>query len=430
MVSSQAYLLKSKRFLPLFLTQFMVAFNDNFFRTALVTLISYKAYYLSEDSKVFMVTLAIGLFMLPYFLFSTTGGQLATKYNKAKLIRGVKILEVFVMSLGAVGFMLEDIYFLMGVLFLMGAQSALFGPVKYSILPDHLSESELIGANGYVEAGTFLSILLGTIFGSIVILTGQNNIMTASVLVILFAVIGYITSLFIPDTVATHPERKFNYNIVKETKQIFGLARKDMLIYDSIVAISWVWMIGAVFLGQMTNITTSIINDDGNASFTILTFFLALFSLGIGIGSIFCNYLLKGEISTKYVPISAVLMTIFMADFTYTIDHHTTSAVPVVLANFIQTFDGWRMIVDLFFIAVLAGIYIVPLYAFIQYQTDEKERSQIIAANNILNAVFMVLSSIFAMIILSLTASSIIAVFFVLTVTHALMSAWLFYRIN
>lgn len=425
MNSNQLELLKSKRFLPLLLTQFMVAFNDNFFRNALITFITFKTFDIPESSKSLMVTISIGLFMLPYFLFSTTGGQLANKYNKAQLIRWIKILEIFVMSLAAVGFMLNDIYFLMFVLFLMGAQSALFGPVKYSILPDHLSNHELIGANGFVEASTFLSILLGTVFGAMVILSGTNILMAASILVVAFAVLGFITSLFIPDTPALHPEKKVSFNLIKETKEIFVIAKKDRNLYYCIIAISWAWMIGAVFLSQIYNVSDGLLKVNGETNILLLS----VFTIGIGFGSLICNTILKGEISSKYVPITAVLMTIFIADFTYAIDHFEPLDRVMLLHEFLNTFSGWRIIVDMTAVAALGGIYMVPLYAILQAQSEEKERSQIIAANNIINAVFMVLSSIASMIILKMSGS-VVSIFFLLTLTHAFMTAWIFYRVR
>ena len=424
MVGGQSHLLKTKRFLPLLITQFSIAFNDNFFRTALITLITYRAYHLSEESKTLMVTIAIGIFMLPFFLFSTTGGQLANKYNKATLIRWIKFFEIVIMGLGSIGFVFGNITFLLFVLFLMGTQSALFGPVKYSILPDHLAKNELIGANGFVEAGTFLSILLGTIFGSMVIAAGSDDITTVSILIVAFAFFGFVSSLFIPDTEATQPEMKFTFNIFKETKNIISITRRDENIFNAIIAISWFWLVGAIFLAQIPNITSTLLH----ASQGVFTLLLAIFSVGIGLGSLCCNTLLKGEISTKYVPISSAIMALFMADFTFTLSNFAPlweSSASVT--TFASSFMGWRIIVDLLMISFFGGVYTVPLYTTLQSLSNDNERSQVIAANNIISALFMVLSSLIAMIILKYTAS-IDTVFMVLTISHALMTAWLFYQ--
>lgn len=388
---NQLHLLKSKRFLPLFLTQFFGAFNDNVFKNSLIILITYE---ISESSRLnpqIMVTLAAGIFILPFFLFSATAGQLADKYNKAKLIQFIKFVEIVLMVLASIGFYLENINFLMLVLFLMGTQSAFFGPVKYGILPDQLHQDELIGGNALIEAGTFLAILGGTILGGLLILS-ESGTTLISLLIMAFSLIGWGWSLFIPTTKPADPDLKIEYNFLVETYKIIQHVRANPIVFRSILGISWFWLFGATFLSQFPTFGKDIVG--GNEQ--VVTLFLTIFSVGIGIGSLYCNQLLKGNIAATYVPMGILGMTLFTIDLYFASGSTTGNGHEELIGArvFLSFFNHWRILFDLLGISICAGIYIVPLYAIMQSETESSYRSRTIAGNNILNALFMVVSAL------------------------------------
>jgi acyl-[acyl-carrier-protein]-phospholipid O-acyltransferase / long-chain-fatty-acid--[acyl-carrier-protein] ligase len=388
---NQWHLLKTKRFLPLFITQFLGAFNDNVFKNALVILITYTVAEQSALSPQIMVTMAAGIFILPFFLFSATAGQLADKHDKAKLIRIIKFVEILLMAGAATGFYLQQVNLLMLILFLMGTQSAFFGPLKYGILPDQLNENELIGGNALIGTGTFLSILLGTICGGLLILA-DNGTLIISVMVIALALIGWISSLLIPPTQAADSAIIVNYNFFTETHRIIQHIRQNPVIFRAVLGISWFWLFGATFLSQFPTFGKDIIG--GNEQ--VVTLFLAVFSIGIGIGSLLCNRLLKGEVAATYVPLGILGMTIFTIDLYFAssriIAGNAEALIGVMI--FLESWANWRVLIDLLGIAVCGGIYIVPLYAIIQDRTAAAYRSRTIAGNNIMNALFMVVSAL------------------------------------
>lgn len=422
MQTSQWDLLKSKRFLPLFLTQFFGAFNDNIFKNALVILITYEILKSSSLSPKIMVTLAAGIFILPFFLFSATAGQLADKFDKAKLIRAIKIAEIIIMSCALIGFIFESLNFLMFVLFLMGTQSAYFGPVKYGILPDQLSDHELIGGNALVEAGTFTAILIGTIIGGLFILA-ENGITIISVFVIFFATTGWISSLYIPSTKPAAPDLNIGYNFIYETYSIIRNIKQNPVVFRSIIGISWFWFFGATFLSQFPIFAKDVVN--GNEE--IVTLFLAIFSIGIGIGSLLCNKLLKGEIVAKYVPFGILGMTVFTVDLFFAagkaIEGSPSDLIGVV--TFLSAFVHWRILLDLFLISVSAGIYIVPLYAIMQNQSEGAFRSRTIAGNNVMNALFMVISALAIMFMFGQNFS-VVEIFLTIGICNGLVSIYIF----
>jgi len=400
-------LLKSKRFLPLLLTQFLGAFNDNVFKNALVILVTYGALVSSESSIQMIVAMAGGIFILPFFLFSGIAGQLADKHNKARLIRLIKIIEIGVMAIGAVGFYLNNLTLLLFTLFLMGSQSALFGPLKYSILPEHLKEGELIEGNGLIEATTFIAILLGTVLGGLFIM-GQGGVWIISALVLLIAIVGWYMSLSIPDTKAVAPDLKINPNIFKSSLQIVQCAKNNEDVFLAILGISWLWFLGAGYLNLFPVFTKDFIGGNQH----VATMFLVMFTVGIAIGSLLCNKLLHGAVQATYVPIGALGMAFFGIDLYFTSGNLlTTSETLIGLTEFFQSWRNWHLLFDMLMIAICGGIYIVPLYTILQIRAKREERSQIIAANNILNALFMVAS---AVIILILTHSglSVLGIFF------------------
>lgn len=392
MNASQFHLLTTRRFLPVFLVQVLGALNDNLFKNALLILMVYRLGSDGPfDGKV-MASAAAALFILPFVVFSALGGQLADKMNKAALIRWTKGAEVFAMGLGAYGLVSGNIAVMMGVLFLMGTQSAFFGPVKYSILPDHLAENELIGGNSLIEAGTFLAILAGTIAGGLIILA-DNGTYWISGATVGIAVIGYAGSFLVPSAPSRTPDLRINPNLLRETANIIGHVRKSRTIKLSILGISWFWLLGATFLSQFPAFAQSVVGGDQS----VVTLFLILFTIGIAVGSLACNKLLKGEVTAKYVPFGAVGMTVFILDLFFACNGRAFAGGDLIgAAAFLSAPENWRILGDLFAISIFGGLFIVPLYAILQTRSEAAHRSRTIAANNIVNAFFIVIGALVA----------------------------------
>lgn len=397
-MQNQTHLLKSKRFLPLFITQFFGAFNDNVFKNAFLIWFTYDiATKLNMDAQL-MVTIASGLFVLPFFLFSALAGQVADKFEKSKITRIIKIAEIVIMVFSFIGFYFENIYLLLFLVFLMGVHSTFFGPIKYSLLPETLKDNELVSGNALIEGGTFLAILLGTIIGGVVI-RSQNGIEIICAAVVFFAVIGYVASRFIPQTPISDSGLKIGLNIFSQTLKIIGFAKKENTVWLSIIGISWFWFIGLTFLSQFPIYTKNIINGDE----FIVTLFLSIFSIGIGIGSVMCNKLLKGQINGKLVPFGSIGISIGILLFYLSSNFYQTPENIISLTEFLTNgYCRYLIVLSLLMIAIFSGIYIVPLYAIMQHRSDSKYLSRIIAANNVLNALFMVLSSVAIVILIKL----------------------------
>ena len=399
MADSQFSLLTRKRFGPLFITQFLGAFNDNVFKNALVILITYfAADKLSMDPRI-LVTAAAGIFILPFFLFSAVAGQLVDAHEKSAFIRKIKTIEIFLMIFAAAGFYLESVNMLMCVLFLMGTQSAFFGPVKYSILPDHLKDDELIGGNGLIEAGTFLAILLGTILGGILILQ-KGGTAWVSGITIAMALVGYLSSRFIPYAKPAAPDLKVNYNIVTETWNIVRHTAQQKDVFLSIIGISWFWLVGFVFLSQFPVFGKDVMGGDEG----VVTLFLTTFSIGIGVGSLLCNKLLKGEVSGVYLPLGSFGMSAAIL-FLWCVSPEAKFLPDdslVTVGQFITNPQSWAVLAGMLGVSIFGGIYIVPLYAIMQSRCDAAHRSRTVASNNILNALFMVVSAVLTMLLLKM----------------------------
>lgn len=397
MAETQYHLLKTKRFLPLFITQFFNAFNDNVFKNALVILITFKMSQ-SPNFEQFMIALIGGIFILPFFLFSATAGQIADKFEKSQLIRLIKTAEVFFMVIASVGFYLNNLFLLMITLFFLGTHSTFFGPIKYSILPEHLKKSELIGGNALIEAGTFIAILIGQILGGSLILTPYgNHFITIALLSI--ALFGLASSFFIPRTQRGAPNLSISLNPFKETAHIITLIKKQKDVYLAILGLSWFWFVGATFITQFPTFTKDIL--DSSAS--VFTLFLMVFSVGIGTGSLLCNKLLKGKISPKYAPVSIMAMSLFIVDIYFAAPHSENITMPLLtLFDFFKYGTNIRILIDIFLMTVCGGLFVVPLYALIQERSDEAVRSRVIAGNNIMNALFMVGSALFVIIFTAL----------------------------
>ena len=395
---SQFALFRSRNFMPLFMTQFLGAFNDNFFKSAMVILITYRlAEEAGMDARI-LVTVAAGIFILPFFLCSSLAGQMADKYERSGLARKIKIAEIVLMTGAAVGFYTESINLLMVFLFLMGAQSAFFSPIKYSILPQHLEKDELIGANALIEMGTFLSILTGTIFGGLFIL-GSGGLHLVSFLIVGIAIAGWWASRYIPPTRPIDPMLEFRFNVFTETVAVVRAVTPRRDIFLSVVGIAWFWLVGATFLSQFPTYAKEVIG----ANEQVATLFLAIFSVGIGAGSLACNGLLKGEISGRYVPWAAFGMSIASLLLYFA----SLRAVPhgaqtIGLAAFLLSFQNIAVLACLFAISFFGGLYIVPLYAIIQSRSEESRLATVTACLNIMDSLFMVISSVGTTIMLAL----------------------------
>lgn len=389
-MSSQFGLLRHRRLLPLFLTQFLGAFNDNVMKNAMVLLIAFRGTELSGVNPGILVNACAGLFILPFFLFSASAGQLADKYEKSRLIRQVKLLEIIIAAIATTGFWQLNLPCLLLALFLMGCHSALFGPLKYAILPQHLAEDELIGGNALIESSTFLAILLGTITGGL--LVGFASPLWAGLCCTAIALAGYATSRAIPKAAAADPGLALNPNPFSETGRNVAAARREPALFVVMCAISWFWFYGAMFLSQVPAYTRSL---GGNES--VATLFLAMFSLGIGIGSLLCERLSRGRIELALVPIGMLGLSVFAIDLYFaSMDADATAG----LLRFFLNAASWRILADLLLIGIAGGIYCVPLYALLQIRAQASHRSRRIAATNILNALFMVLAALLAMLLL------------------------------
>jgi MFS family permease len=412
-MGNQFTLMNEQRFRPFFFTQFLGAFNDNVFKTALITLVAFHAATLSSIDGATLATLLPGLFILPFFLFSATAGQIADKFEKSQIIRYVKVFEIWIMVFASTGFFMHNIWLLGAALFMMGMHSTIFGPVKYSYLPQHLKETELVGGNGMVEMGSFVAILLGQVLGASLAAFTYHELFT-SIAIITIGFLGYFTSQDIPDSPAADPSLKINWNPITETIKTIKFIWADQTIWLAIVGISWFWFYGATLLAQFPNFAKDILL--GNESVFILL--LAIFSIGIGIGSLMCEKLSKGKVEVGLVVFGAIGLTLFGADlyFSSSYLHETVNnkfffdyqsfisyshAYNPDIYNFNHQFAArWRLLADITLTGFFGGLYIVPLYALIQTRAEKSHQSRVIAANNILNALFMVVSAGFSIFLL------------------------------
>ncbi|WP_027467459.1 MFS transporter [Deefgea rivuli] len=384
---NQFDLFGQRRFLPLFLTQFAGAFNDNLFKNAFLVLIAFHGLSTAGLDAATLVNIAAGVFILPFFLFSTLAGQLAEKYDKAKLAQWIKLLEIAIMLVAGAGFIWHNAALLMSCLFMMGIHSALFGPLKYSVLPQYLKDKEILGGNGLIEMGTFIAILLGQIAGTLIIQHqphGETLVIWACVGV---AIIGYFFSRAMPSAPPTAPNIKIGWNIFTETTKILSQTKKNKTVFNSLLGISWFWFFGSIYLTQFPNFAKEALHGDAS----VYTLLMTLFSLGVGMGSMLCEKLSDAKVELGLVPFGSIGLSVFAIDLFFA----TQNLVPAAhtAQSFLAEFAHWRVIIDLFLIGVFGGIFIVPLYALIQTRTEREFTSRAIAANNILNSLFMVIAA-------------------------------------
>jgi 1-acyl-sn-glycerol-3-phosphate acyltransferase len=388
-MSGQFGLLREKRFGPLFGTQFLGAFNDNLYKNALVVLLTFQAAQWTTIPVELLGNLAAGLFILPFFLFSATAGQLADKYDKAWLARLSKVLEVIIMVVAAAGFWLHSLSWLLAALFLLGLQSTLFGPVKYSILPQHLREDELVGGNALIEAGTFVSILIGTLAGGLLAGAVAQPVWIA-VGGLAVAVLGYLYSRGIPAAPPPAPELKVNWNPLTETWRSIRFASGNRTVFLSILGISWFWLYGALFLAQFPAYTKNVLGG-GETTVTLL---LAVFTVGIGVGSLLCERMSGKHVEIGLVPFGSIGLTLFGLDLYFASPVGLVGTTAHELTALLSIPAIWRVLFDLLMVGVFGGFFIVPLYALVQTRSEASHRARIIAANNIVNALFMVVGAL------------------------------------
>ncbi len=387
--SNQFSLLAQRRFAPFFVTQFLGALNDNILRNGLVILITFQGVRIAGMDAGKLANVAGALFILPFFLFSATAGQLADKYEKSRLMRGIKLLEIFLMVLAAFTFVSENYTVLLAVLFMMGCQSTLFGPVKYAYLPQQLATEELVGGNALVESGTYMAIIFGLIVGGITADLG-NQYVLASCLVSV-ALFGYLASRQVPATRAVDPELVINWNAWTETWRIVGFAREKRSVFLSILGISWFWFFGSAMTIQLPAYTLDILN--GNEAVT--TGLLVAFAVGVGVGSLLCERMSGHRIELGLVPFGSIGLSVFAIDLYFAQPTMHVAAVDSI-GDFIVRPGSWRILMDLTLLGAFGGFYSVPLYALIQHRTDRQHLSRVIAANNIINALFMVAAAALA----------------------------------
>ena len=416
-------LLSQRRFAPFFATQFLGAFNDNLFKNSLLLLVAYDLARFSSAQVDVVNNLAAGLFILPFFVFSALAGQLADRIDKAKLIRCLKFGEILIMATAAVAFYFESLAGLLLVLFLMGSQSAFFGPVKYAIIPQHLRIQELVNGNGLVEMGTFMAILLGTAFAGVLMQLPQATFWV-SFSVVMMALFGWLVSRQVPAAPSVSPDLRLDWNLIRASFGLMRYARQSRALFLSILGISWFWFLGAAYLTQLPNFTREMLGADKS----VVTLLLCLFSIGIGLGSVLCGRLSAGRIEVGLVPVGAAGISLWGLDLYF------ACHLPVVetlrgLAEFIKSDSGWRVMLDLTLIGLFGGFFIVPLYASIQKQTAESHRARVIAANNILNALLMVISALTGILLLGMLGFDLAQFFLFLALANLLVAGYIFVQV-
>ncbi len=423
MAHNQFSLLGTRRFAPFFLTQLLGAFNDNVFRNATLALITVHMGLNTADQSTY-TNLAPALFILPFFFFSATAGQLAEKYEKTRIIRAVKLFEIVAMAIAAWGFYAHQAGLLLVVLFLMGLHSTVFGPIKYAILPQALKPEELTGGNGLVESGTAMSILLGMMLG--IWLMSSGHPLPASIAVIAIALVGYGASRFIPPAPATAPDIRVDWNPITSSLPIIALCRRQPAVWNSVLGISWFWFFGTALTAQLpvyAEVNLGGVSEEAKGALLMLA--LGVFSVGTGIGSLLCEKLSHRTVEIGLVPLGAIGVTAFGIDLYFA----RTGAAPMAvagLAEFLHTPGAHRILFDLLMIGVFGGFYLVPLFALVQSRTPKAELSRVIAGNNILNAAFIVSAAVFGIVAQKVLGWTIPQFFLAVALLNGLVAIYIF----
>ena len=417
---NQFALLKQRRFAPFFWTQFAGAANDNLFKFAFTVMVTYQLQVSWLPPT--LAGLVIGaLFILPFLLFSATSGQITDKFEKTKIIRFVKNLEIAIMALAAFGFLHAQVPLLLACVFLMGLHSTLFGPVKFAYLPQALSERELTGGNGMIEMGTFVAILLGNVAGGLLVAVPEIGHLQVAIACLTMAFLGRAAAQFVPPAPATDPGLKINWNPFTETWRNLKMAYENIVVFRSLLGISWMWFFGAVFLSQFPSFAKEVLHGDEQ----VASLLLVVFSIGIGVGSLLCETLSRRHVEIGLVPLGALGMTVFAIDLYFASRNLPPATTALTIEQFLGLPQHWRVITDLTLLSLFAGLYSVPMYALIQLRAQPTHRARIIAANNILNALFMIASALIAGLLLG-AGFTIPEVFLYVGLANAVVSAYVF----
>lgn len=406
--------------MPFFVTQALGAFNDNVFKNGLAAMLVFQSSQLAGLNTNQIVNLSAMAFILPFFLFSAMFGQFADKYEKSVQIRRIKLFEVFIMLMATLGFWMDSVPVLLGVLFLLGFQSTMFGPIKYGIIPQVLKPRELIGGNALVEMGTFVAILAGTIAGPLLMGINADWPVWVSGTGLMVALAGYLSSLGVPAAPAVAPNLKINWNFIGETFRNISFIRENRIVLNSVLGISWFWFFGATFLVQIPSYSETVLGGDE----ILMSSLLAMFIIGISAGSLLCERLSGGQVEIGLVPFGAMGLTLFGVDMYFASPSQMASYTD--LAGFFSTAGNWRIVFDLLMIGIFSGFYIVPLYAMVQHHTTPSHRSRVIAGNNILNSLFMVISAVVAMILLGSIGFTIRDLFLFTAVLNMVVAIYIF----
>jgi MFS family permease len=428
------HLVRTRRFLPIFTTQFLGAFNDNLFRTSMVMLVIYGIYRDAEQEATFSA-IAGGLFILPFFLLSALAGQLADANDKAVIVRIVKTAEILIMIVGAAGLLFHNIPLLLAALFAMGVHSTFFGPIKYAILPQHLHKDEVLGGTGLVEAGTYIAILGGTLLGGILVVEradGSFHAEYAALAVLVVAIIGRIAGGFVPPAppsqepeIPGYPRRGMDWHIIRASITLVSATLHVKRLFLAIIAISFFWSMGAVLAAQFPPLVKNSLGSDQ----TVATLFLAVFSIGVAIGSVAVNRLLKGEVAAKFAPASALAMGLFVLDL-----HRRVHGWPVNggelhdMSRFLALPNAWMVVVDLLGTSIAGGMFVVPLYAFLTTTVPRSETARTIAANNIVNSGMMVAATLILTLAVQLGVT--VADSLLIVAVASVVAAWIGWKLH
>ena len=427
-MNKNEHLLGTRRFLPMFLTQFFGALNDNVYKQALLLVITYGLIQQQALPISTLNNLAALLFILPYFIFSATAGQIADKFERSQLVRGIKILEIIIMLIGSIGFITGHLWLLLLALFMMGTHSTFFGPIKYAILPEILKPNELMSGNALFQSGTSMAILFGMILGGAVIASSHGNLTWISLTVLTIAVLGYLSSRFILKQNVTAPDLKIDWNFFRTSYQTMKYAKSLPLIFTILLGNSWYWFYGATYLTQIPQMTQQNLHASENVVSLLLTFF----SVGVGVGSLLCRKIGGSQVNIKMVPLGAVGLTVFALYLAASLSFVPVHTGPLITLSevFHQGWSYYHVMIAVTLLGISGGFYIVPLYAMMQAYSPRSHRARVVAANNILNAVFMVSSAIFSIIILSVLKIDIKILFCITAVLSAIFCIWLLIRIK
>ncbi|MEJ2898416.1 MFS transporter [Acinetobacter sp. NS-4] len=422
------HLLGTRRFLPMFVTQFFGALNDNVYKQALLLVITYGWINQQSASISTLNNLAALLFILPYFIFSATAGQIADKYERSQLVRGIKILEIVIMLIGSAGFLLGHLWLLLVALFLMGTHSTFFGPIKYAILPEILKPNELMSGNALFQSGTSIAILVGMILGGAVISASDGNLIWISLTIVSIAVFGYFSSRFVLEQKVTAADVHIDWNFFRTSFQTLGYAKSLPVVFLILLGNSWYWFYGATYLTQIPQLTKQNLHASENVVSLLLTFF----SVGIGVGSLLCRRIGGAEINLKMVPIGAIGLTVFAFYLAASLAFvpERTGEMLGLKDVFTQGWSYYHVMLAVTLLGMSGGFYIVPLYAMMQAFSPQSHRARVVAANNILNAVFMVSSAIFSIIILSVLKIDIKILFSITAILSAIFTTWLLFKLK